>query len=223
MGKQIIISFIFFLELNLIMSIGTENGYSKIEYNLEDPLISESWTMVKSFYLESSFSMSENDVCSPISVNYKYENSSVFTEYIFATKNSETLKISLYECIIVYNYPNGRSYDYKIKDAWNLLELRFLESNNKIELEGEKFSIIKEKINNWLAKSSKYNVYEITGIRSYEKVDKVQDITLYICSVNLNIENYGEIDSNGDVEEFLLREDSESNGIFLTYVPLSKK
>ena len=221
MEKQIIISFIFFLGLNLIMSTDIENNYSKIEYDLEDPLISESWTMVKSFYLESSFSMSEKDICVPITVNYKYENHSIFTEYIFATKNAESLKISLYECIIVYNYPDGKSYDYKIKDAWNLLELKILE-NNEIELEEEKFTIINEKITNWLTKSSKYNAYKISRIRSYEKVNKIKDTNLYICSVEESIENYGEVDSNGVVEEFLLQEDAESNGIFLRYVPCSK-
>ena len=222
MKKQIVITFIFFSGLNIILSDSIENKYTKIEYNLEDPLINESWAMVKSFYLESSFSMSEKDVCTPISVNYKYENHSVFTEYIFATKNAQSLNISLYECIVIYNYPNDSTYDYKFKDSWKLLELNLL-INNDIELEEEKFRIIKEKITNRLAISSQYNVYKISGIRSYEKVNKVQDTNLYVCSVYLNIENFGKPIGVGVTEEFLLREDVESNAIFLIYVPYSKE
>ena len=216
--KEVLIILILIFVL-FLFSESREVNYTNLDMLYEDPLYYESWTFTRELYQNSSYIDNDKEICYFLSSNWKYENHNIFIEYIFATKNYKNLKINLYKVLINHNETESKSYKHDIEGAWKVLVFEKMEPQRKLLNNDERFNQFNKMVDKWISKGQKYKMMKVNDISFFEKINQVQEINAYICTVSLTTQN--DDDKNEDniiTEDFLIEEEISSLTMSLRHV-----
>ncbi len=219
--KEVFILLTLIFEL-FLFSESREVKYTNLEMLYEDPLYYESWTFTRELYQNSPYIDNDKEICYFLSSNWKYENRNIFIEYIFATKNYKNLKINLYKVLINHNEMESKSYKHDNEGAWRVLVFEKMEPQQKLLNNDERFIQFYKIVDKWISKGEKYEMMKVNDIIFFERINQVQDINAYICTVSLKILNGDEKNEDEDTniitEDFLIEEEISSGTMSLRHV-----
>jgi hypothetical protein len=216
--KEVLIILILIFVL-FLFSESREVNYTNLDMLYEDPLYYESWTFTRELYQNSSYIDNDKEICYFFSSNWKYENHNIFIEYIFATKNYKNLKINLYKVLINHNETESKSYKHDVEGAWKVLVFEKMEPQGKLLNNDERFSQFNKIVDKWISKGQKYKMMKVNDISFFEKINQVQELNAYICTVSLMTQNDDEKNEDNIItEDFLIEEEISSGTMYLRHV-----
>ena len=118
----------------------------------------------------------------------------------------------------------SKSYKHDNEGAWRVLVFEKMEPQQKLLNNDERFMQFYKIVDKWISKGEKYKMVKVNDILFFERINQVQDINAYICTVSLKIQNGDENNENEDedtniiTEDFLIEEEISSGTMSLRYV-----
>ena len=94
-----------------------------------------------------------------------------------------------------------------------------MEPQRKLLNNDERFSQFNKIVDKWISKGQKYKMMKVNDISFFEKINQVQELNAYICTVSLMTQNDDEKNEDNIItEDFLIEEEISSGTMYLRHV-----